>query len=160
MVASIIGHSNIVGEVLVGSQAPTPADVVYFKPVSFLMIAAIGLTFSGFELAKPRLAKTGSMWMSIFKLATFLGIALSAYEVFYNFAIWTAEIGSNSLLGSLNPDILTNQFPNPNEPWNLVFATKLTTTILAVSIYIFYVLRQAERKREEQESIVRPEITA
>ena len=145
--ATITGHINVVGETLVDVEIPSAqVSPLTAKPISILMIAALGLTFSGFELAKPVFQKLTSSQMSILKLIAFLAIALTAYEVLYNFAIWTASIASNSLLGVLNPDILINQFPNPKTPWNLVFATKLATTGLAISVYTFYVLRQAEKK--------------
>lgn len=149
IVAEVTGHIDIVGAVLVDIEIPPPSLFpIYAKPVSFLMLAALTLTFSGFELAKPHLEGFTKTQISFLKLLAFVGIALSAYEVFYNFAIWTAEISTNSLLGVLNPDVLLNQFPNPKTPWNLVFATKLSTTILAVTLYAFYVIRQVERKTE------------
>ena len=49
------------------------------------------------------MAKFTKSQMSFIKLVAFVGISLAAYEVFYNFAIWTAEIATNSLLGVLNP---------------------------------------------------------
>ena len=145
--AEIAGHSDIVGAVLVDVEVPSPAVFpIYAKPVSYLMIAALAFTYSGFELAKPQMEKFTRSQISFIKLLAFVGMALAAYEVFYNFAIWTAEIATNSLLGSLNPDVIINQFPNPKTPWNLVFATKLSTTILAVTLYVFYTVRQIERK--------------
>jgi hypothetical protein len=147
IVAEITGHIDIVGAVLVNVEFPSPAIFpIYAKPVSFLMIAALALTYSGFELAKPHMVHFSRSQISFIKLLAFVGIALAAYEVFYNFAIWTAQIATNSLLGSLNPDVIINSFPNPKTPWNLVFATKLSTTVLAVSLYIFYVVRQVERE--------------
>ncbi|MHB8566603.1 MAG: hypothetical protein ACYC7D_07810 [Nitrososphaerales archaeon] len=145
--AAFTGHINIVGETLVDVEIPSPQiSPLTAKPVSILMVAALGLAFSGYELAKPKFLKLSGTQMSLLKMIAFVAIALSAYEVLYNFAIWTASIASNSLLGVLNPDILINQFPNPKTPWNLVFATKLTTTTLAISVYTFYVLRQAEKQ--------------
>ncbi len=86
--------------VLVDFEFPPPSiSPIYAKPVSYLMIAALALTFSGFELARPHMAKFTKSQMSFIKLIAFVGIALAAYEVFYNFAIWTAEIATNSLLG-------------------------------------------------------------
>jgi hypothetical protein len=79
------------------------------------------------------------------KLIAILGLVLAAYEVFYIFAIWTA---TNSLLGSLNPDILINSFPSPQTPWNLAFATQLSLTIVVVGVYAFYIVRQAEREAQ------------
>ncbi|HZW55020.1 MAG TPA: hypothetical protein VFF30_01900 [Nitrososphaerales archaeon] len=151
VVATIMGHVDVVGATLVDVEVPSPEVLpIYAKPVSILMIAALGLTFSGFELAKPRLSRTSGMWISIFEFIAFLGIALSAYEVLYNFAIWTADIARDSLLGVLNPDVITNQYPNPKTPWNLVFATKLTTTALAIAVYAFYILRQVEKQKHEE----------
>jgi hypothetical protein len=149
IVAELTGHIAIVGATLVDVEIP-PASIspIYAKPISFLMIAALALTYSGFELAKPHMGKFSKSQISFIKLVAFVGIALAGYEVLYNFAIWTAEIGTNSLLGVLNPDLLINQFPNPNTPWNLVFATKLSTTIFVVTVYMFYIVRQVEKKTE------------
>ena len=150
IVAEITGHIDIVGVTLVDVEFPSPSIFpIYAKPVSYLMIATLALTFSGFELAKPHMERFTKSQISFIKLLAFVGIALAAYEVFYNFAIWTAEIATNSLLGSLNPDVIINQFPNPKTPWNLVFATKLSTTVLAVTLYVFYVIRQIERKTQK-----------
>ncbi|MDG7000844.1 MAG: hypothetical protein JRN15_17255 [Nitrososphaerota archaeon] len=148
VVATVLGHINVVGETLVDVEIPPPQIFpLYAKPVSFLMGAALALTYSGFELAKPRMLGFTKTQISFLKLIAFVGMALAAYEVFYNFAIWTAQIATNSLLGSLNPDVLINQFPNPKTPWNLVFATKLTTTLLAIGLYTFYVVRQVESRQ-------------
>lgn len=147
IVAEVRGHIDVVGAVLVNVEFPSPSIFpIYAKPVSFLMIAALALTYSGFELAKPHMVHFSKAQISFIKLLAFVGIALAAYEVFYNFAIWTAQIATNSLLGSLNPDVIINSFPNPKTPWNLVFATKLSTTVLAVCLYIFYIVRQVERE--------------
>ena len=149
IVAEIIGDINVVGAALVDVEIPpTSISPIYAKPISFLMIAALALTYSGFELAKPHMMRFTKSQMSFIKLIAFVGIALAAYEVLFNFAIWTAEISTNSLLGVLNPDLLINQFPNPKTPWNLVFATKLSTTVLAVTLYMFYVVRQVEKNTE------------
>ena len=148
VVATVLGHINVVGETLVDVEIPPPQLFpLYAKPVSFLMGAALALTFSGFELVKPRMLGFSRTQISFLKLIAFVGMALAAYEVFYNFAIWTAQIATNSLLGSLNPDVIINQFPNPKKPWNLVFATKLTTTLLAIGLYTFYVVRQVEARQ-------------
>lgn len=148
IVASIMGHIDIVGATLVNVEIPPSwLSPVTVKPVSLLMIAALGLAFSGLELAKPSFLKFSNRTYSFIKLIAFVGATLAAYEVMYNFAIWTAEISTNSLLGILNPDVIINQFPNPKTPWNLVFATKGSTTLLAVGLYVFYYVRQVEREK-------------
>ncbi len=148
IVAAILGHIDVVGATLVNVEFPSPQVFpVTMKPVTILMAAALGLTFSGLELGKPIFLRRSNTIYSFIKLVAFVGAALAAYEVMYNFAIWTAEISTNSLLGILNPDFLTNQFPNPKTPWNLVFATKLSTTLLAIGLYVFYYIRQIEQDK-------------
>ncbi len=150
--AELTGHINVVGSVLVDFEFPPPSiSPVYAKPISYLMIASLALTFSGLELAKPHMAKFSKSQISLIKLFAFIGIVLAGYEVLYNFALWTAEIATSSLLGVLNPDILLTPpllTANPRAPLNLVFATKISTTILAVSVYVFYVVRGIERSPE------------
>ena len=148
VVASIMGHIDVVGATLVNVEVPPPSIFpLYVKPVSILMAAALGLTFSGFELVRPRMLRYSNTTYSFIKMVAFAGSALCAYEVMYNFAIWIAQLSTASLLGVLNPDILQNPFPNPLTPWNLVFATKLTTTVLAIGLYTFYFIRSLEKEK-------------
>lgn len=146
LVASVLGHVDVVGATLVNVQIPANG-VVSVKPVSVLMAAALGLTYSGLELARPSMLKFSHSTFSYIKLFVFVGTALVAYEVFYNFAIWIAQLSTASLAGLLNPDVMVNSFPNPLTPWNLVFATKLTTTLLAAGLYSFYYFRTLEKEK-------------
>ena len=141
--AEIAGRNNIVGAVLVNSGS------VFLQPITYLTVATLGFTYSGFELAKPHLPHFSPLKLSFVKLISFVGLVLAAYEVFYNFSIWTAELSTNSLLGSLNPDILINSFPSPKTPWNLVFATQLSLTIVVVGVYALYIVRQTELDARE-----------
>jgi hypothetical protein len=147
VVASVLGHVDVVGATLVNVQFPAQNDVLSVKPVSILMAAALGLTYSGLELARPVMLKFSHNTYSYLKLFIFVGTAVCAYEVLYNFAIWIAQLSAASIAGILNPDIVVNTFPNPSIPWNLVFATKLTTTILVVGIYAFYFIRSLEKEK-------------
>jgi hypothetical protein len=146
VVASVMGHIDIVGANLVDVQIPAQG-ALSFKPISLLVLAGLALTFAGLELARPTMLKLSNTLYSYLKLLIFAGTALCAYEVFYNFAIWIAQLSTASLVGVLNPDIEINPFPNPQTPWNLVFATKLTTLILAVGLYAFYYIRTLEKEK-------------
>ncbi len=147
IVASIMGHIDVVGATLVNVQIPSQTNPLSVKPVSILMAAALGMTYSGLELARPNMLKFSSSTYSYLKMFIFGGTALAAYEVMYNFAIWIAQLSAASIAGILNPDIVVNSFPNPSIPWNLVFATKLTTTILAAGLYSFYYIRSLEKEK-------------
>jgi hypothetical protein len=151
LVASIAGHSDVVGSTFVNVEIPPIwVSPITAKPISILVIAALGLTYSGLELARPYMLRFSKIRISILKGLTFVAGALIAYEVMYNFTIWASQLTLSSLLGYLNPDTIVNQFPNPNSPWNLVFATKLTELGLAVALYLFYYFITIERAKEKQ----------
>ncbi len=152
VVASIAGHVDVVGAAFVNLQIPSPSfSPISAKPISILVAAALGLTFSGLELARPAVMRFSKTRLSLLMGLTFVTGALVAYEVMYNFMIWSAQLTLNSLLGSLNPDTIVNQFPNPNTPWNLVFSTKLTELGLAVALYVFYYLITVQRAKDKEE---------
>jgi hypothetical protein len=146
-VASILGHIDVVGATLVNVQFPSSNEIISVKPISIVMAAGLGLTYSGLELARPNMIKLSYATISFLKLFIFVGTALCAYEVLYNFSIWIAQLSAASIAGILNPDIVVNSFPNPSTPWNLVFATKLTLTILVSGIYSFYFIRTLEKEK-------------
>jgi hypothetical protein len=153
LVATLLNKLDAVGVALVDVEFPSAQYFpIYGKPISYLIAAAVALTYSGYELIKPWLSRQSNVKLSMLKLLAFVGSVLSVYEVFYNFAIWTAQIGSTVTAGAflvfLSPDQITNPFPNPNAPWNLVFATKLSVFILGSSVYSFFVFRQIEREKE------------
>jgi hypothetical protein len=150
-VATVAGHIDVVGYTLVNVEIPPVSSFpVNIKPISILVAAALGLTFSGLELARPAVMRFSRTRISILQGLTFVTGALVAYEVMYNFTIWAAELTLSSLLGSLNPDNIVNQFPNPNSPWNLVFATKLTELGLACALYLFFYLWTVQRAQERE----------
>ncbi len=88
----------------------------------------------------------------------FIGTAVVAfgafYEIFFNFAIWTSLItitSANCIPPPCTPDTLANPFPNIRNTINLVFATKVVTTVFALSIYSLWFLNRVERELDMKE---------
>ena len=46
----------------------------------------------------------------------------------------------NALDGSINLDTINIAYPNPQTPWNLVFATKMSLAALLISAHGFYII--------------------
>jgi hypothetical protein len=146
IVAALNGHIDVIGATFVNTGIPFGFFLnLSVQPITLLMAASLGLAYSGLELAKPTFYRLNKTHLSFLKLIAFIVIVFAGYEIMYNFAIWTAQIFTSSLLGYLNPDIIVSAFPNPKTPWNLVFATELFTTAFAVSFYCFYFVRQIEK---------------
>ncbi|MBA4460372.1 MAG: hypothetical protein H2B02_05750 [Nitrosopumilaceae archaeon] len=82
-----------------------------------------------------------------------LGFAIiTLYEVLYNFTVLNAKITAGVIEGIV-PDIdrLSVAYPDPDRPWNLVFATKVFLSAFIISAHAFY-LSTRPRKSLDSES--------
>jgi hypothetical protein len=69
-----------------------------------------------------------------------LGLAIiTLYETIYNFILLGSQITAGIVNGKV-PDIdsLTVAYPDPNRPWNLIFATKMFLAAFLISAHAFY----------------------
>jgi hypothetical protein len=69
-----------------------------------------------------------------------LGFAIiTLYEVLYNFTVLNAKI-SAGMIERMVPDIdnLSIAYPDPERPWNLVFATKVFLAGFIITAHAFY----------------------
>jgi hypothetical protein len=64
---------------------------------------------------------------------------ITLYEVLYNFTVLNAQITAG-IIDGLVPDIdrLSIAYPDPDRPWNLVFATKVFLAAFIISTHAFY----------------------
>ena len=82
----------------------------------------------------------------------FFSTIITLYEVLYNFTVLNAKITAGIIEGIV-PDIdrLSVAYPDPDRPWNLVFATKIFLCAFIISAHAFY-LSTKPRKSLESES--------
>jgi hypothetical protein len=148
IIASIIQGVEVVGQTFVEVEFP-PIHIFpffYAKPISWLFLAIVLQVFSVLELYKEKFTQISEFKINLLKVTLFIIISLSLYEVLFNFTLWSGLMSADALLGKLNPDIIINPFPNPEIPWNIVFATKLYLSALITSGYFFYFLSKIVRK--------------
>ena len=77
--------------------------------------------------------------MALLQLMLLSFVIISLYEVLYNFIVLNAQITAGIVDGQI-PDIdaLTVAYPDPNRPWNLIFATKIFLIGFIISSHAFY----------------------
>jgi hypothetical protein len=75
---------------------------------------------------------------------------ISLYELMYNFTVLSAQIGAGIQNGKV-PDIdsLTIAYPDPNRPWNLIFATKIFFVAFVISAHAFYLSTKPRKSLDE-----------
>jgi hypothetical protein len=72
----------------------------------------------------------------------------SLYEIFWNFAIWTALMAIAGPL--LHPDLLANVFNVPRAV-NLVFATKIVVLVFGLSLYSLYFIHRVKNNFKDED---------
>ena len=77
---------------------------------------------------------------------------ITLYEVLYNFTVLNAQITAGIIDGVV-PDIdkLSIAYPDPERPWNLVFATKVFLAAFIISTHAFYLSIKPRKALEESE---------
>jgi hypothetical protein len=81
-----------------------------------------------------------------------LGFAIiTLYEVLYNFTVLNAKITAGVIEGIV-PDIdrLSVAYPDPDRPWNLVFATKVFLSAFIISAHAFYLSTRPRKSLESE----------
>ena len=79
-----------------------------------------------------------------------LGFAIiTLYEVLYNFTVLNAQI-SAGIINGMVPDIdrLAVAYPDPDRPWNLVFATKVFLACFIISAHALYLSTKPRKSLE------------
>ena len=98
--------------------------------------------------------KIVGMKMALLQLML-LGFAIiTLYEVLYNFTVLNAKITAGVIEGIV-PDIdrLSVAYPDPDRPWNLVFATKVFLSAFIISAHAFYLSTRPRKSLESEDEI-------
>jgi|Deesub1362B_J571_1020462.scaffolds.fasta_scaffold00003_461 hypothetical protein len=138
-----------VGYYMVNYEINIIPDLLYLKPITLtVFIIALGY-LSGLEVVDRSNRKFSRFSITIIVIGSLFFTFLSLYEVLFNFMLWGSLISSLAENGNItaNIDLLSNYFPNPDRPWNLVFATKVFTLLFFVSIAtLIYGFRWKDKK--------------
>ncbi len=145
------------GVQFVQSEWPPPSISPYFyaKPITwFAYFSFLYWTF-GLEAKKARFLTLSPQVRRFLFIGTAVVAFGAFYEIFFNFAIWSALIAVTSpgcIPPPCNPDYLANPYPNIRTTLNLVFATKVVTTVFALSVYSLWFLNRVEKELDRNEA--------
>ncbi|MDH3312447.1 MAG: hypothetical protein OEM28_04765 [Nitrosopumilus sp.] len=78
---------------------------------------------------------------------------ITLYEVIYNFTVLNAQMTAGIIDGVV-PDIdkLLIDYPDPDRPWNLIFATKVFLAAFIISTHAFYLSTKPRKSLDESET--------
>jgi len=77
---------------------------------------------------------------------------ITLYEVLYNFTVLNAQIAAG-IVDGIVPDIdrLSIAYPDPDRPWNLIFATKIFLAGFIISTHAFYLSIKPRKSLDKPE---------
>ncbi|MFN3654464.1 MAG: hypothetical protein ACK4TO_03950 [Candidatus Nitrosotenuis sp.] len=137
----------VMGEVLVKTEVPFPH---FAKLITWLFFSIIIGWYCVSRIGWKKTTNLYSWKMSLLQLMLLGFCIITLYEVLYNFTILSAQI-SAGIVDSKVPDIdsLTIAYPDPNRPWNLVFATKIFLAAFLISAHAFYLSTRPRKSLDE-----------
>jgi hypothetical protein len=109
------------------------------------MIASILSWFCITTLGRDKLRNIAKPVKSILQLVILAIVVIALYEFIYNFSIWNSFITHNMIKGKYNLDSISVPYPNPNTPWNIIFATKMTFAAFLIASLGFYIISKANK---------------
>jgi len=126
----------VMGEILVITEVPFEN---FAKLTTWLFFSTIIGWYCVTRIGWKRTTGLMTWKMALLQLMLLSFVIISLYEVLYNFIVLNAHIAAGIVDGQV-PDIdaLTIAYPDPNRPWNLIFATKLFLIGFIISSHAFY----------------------
>lgn len=136
----------VIGEVLVNTEFPFPGVA---KLVTYLMIVSVVGWYCVVKLGGDKVSNIPKWAKAILQLVVLCITIVSLYEFVYNFTVWNSLITVDALRGVFKFDEITVNYPKPDTPWNLVFATKMSLSAFLIAAHGFYTMSKPEKKSSE-----------
>jgi hypothetical protein len=132
----------VVGEVLVNTEFPAQGLA---KLVTYLMIVSVVGWYCVTKLGGDKVKGIPKSIKSILQLIVMAIAVIALYEFIYNFIIWSSLITADAMKGIIRLDDINLPYPNPETPWNLVFATKMSLAAFLIAAHGFYVMSKPSK---------------
>jgi hypothetical protein len=134
----------VIGEVLVYTEFPAQGSP---KLVTYLMVTSIISWFCITRLASDKVKTISESIKSLFQLIVIAIAVITLYEFIYNSILWNSFLTNEVIRGEFMSDRISVPYPNPETPWNLVFATKMTLAALFISAHAFYIISKSKKQK-------------
>jgi hypothetical protein len=132
----------VIGEVLVNTEFPSEG---FAKLVTYLMIVSVVGWYCVTRLGGERVKGIPKSVKSILQLIVLAIAVIALYEFIYNFIIWSSLITADAMKGIIRLDDINLPYPNPETPWNLVFATKMSLAAFLIAAHGFYTMSKPSK---------------
>ena len=138
----------VMGEVLVQTQIPFEN---FANLSTWLFFSIVVGWYCVTRIGWKRTTGLKSYRMALLQLMLLGFAVICLYEVLWSFTVLNAEIGAQMIIDGTVPDIdkLAIHYPDPDRPWNLIFATKIFLGGFLISAHGFYLSTRPRKTQEE-----------
>jgi len=141
----------VMGEVLVQTQVPFEN---FANLSTWLFFSIVVGWYCVTRIGWKRTTGLKSYRMALLQLMLLGFAVICLYEILWSFTVLNAEISAQMVLDGTTPDIdkLAVHYPDPDRPWNLIFATKIFLGGFLIAAHGFYLSTRPRKTQEEVES--------
>ena len=136
----------IIGDILVETEFPFKGGM---KLVTFLMIFSIISWFTAIKIYDDTINNLTVRIKTIIQIISIIAGTITLYELVYNFMIWNSLITSNLINNVFDPNNTKINYPIPEVPWNLYFATQMLLAALVITFHSYYVMTRAKNDNKK-----------
>ena len=138
----------VMGEVLVNTHIPFDN---FASLTTWLSFACVISWYCVSRIGWKRTVGLQSYRMALLQLMLLGFAVICLYEVLWSFTVLNAEITAQMISDGTVPDIdkLAVHYPDPDRPWNLIFATKIWLVGFIISAHAFYLSKKPRKSQDE-----------
>jgi hypothetical protein len=83
---------------------------------------------------------------TLIQIISIIAATITIYELVYNFIVWNSLITSNLFNNIFDPNNEKINYPMPEIPWNLYFATQMLLAAVIITIHSYYVMTKSKKQ--------------
>jgi len=137
----------VMGEVLVKTEFPTSH---FAKLITWLFFSSLIGWYCVSRIGWKKAVKISAWKLTLVQLMLVGFTVICLYETIYNFILLGSQITAGIVNGKVpDIDLLTVAYPDPNRPWNLVFATKIFLAAFLISAHALYLSTKPRKSDQE-----------
>lgn len=133
----------VIGDVLVKTEFPFKGTI---KLVTYLMVFSLTSWFTAIKIYENSIRNLKVRIKTFIQIISIIAATITFYELIYNFMVWNSLITSNLFSNIFDPNNEKINYPMPETPWNLYFATQMLLAAVIITIHSYYVMTKAKKQ--------------
>jgi hypothetical protein len=132
----------LIGDVLVDTEFPFKGTI---KLVTYLMVFSLISWFTAIKIYESSIRNLKVRIKTFIQIISIIAATISIYELIYNFIVWNSLITSNLFDNIFDPNNEKINYPMPDTPWNLYFATQMLLAAVIITFHSYYVMTKSKK---------------